>query len=69
MFAEVADGQVVVVRDRAAGSTRPLRGPGGGRGIPDSILGRMLRHGGAAAIRTAPGAGTEVELRMPAART
>jgi signal transduction histidine kinase len=43
-------------------------GSGPGRGIPDSIVGRMRRQGGTAAIRSAPGAGTEVELRMPVAR-
>jgi signal transduction histidine kinase len=70
MFAEVADGQVVVVvRDRGRGFDQAVAGGRGGRGIPDSIVGRIRRHGGAAAIRTAPGAGTEVELRMPAART
>jgi signal transduction histidine kinase len=82
LFAEVADGRVlVVVRDRgrgfdpAAGSPGGFGGPpgwspggqGGGRGIPDSIVGRMRRQGGEAAIRSAPGAGTEVELRMPVA--
>jgi signal transduction histidine kinase len=74
MFAEVADGQlVVVVRDRGRGFDQAVAGgPGGsggrgGRGIPDSILGRMRRQGGEVAIRTAPGAGTEVELRMPVA--
>jgi signal transduction histidine kinase len=69
VFAEVADGQVVVVvRDRGRGFDQVAAADRGGRGIPDSILGRMRRHGGAAAIRTAPGAGTEVELRMPMAR-
>ena len=74
VFAEVADGQVlVVVRDRGRGfdqATGPEGSPGGsGRGIPDSIVGRMRRQGGTAAIRSAPGAGTEVELRMPVARS
>jgi signal transduction histidine kinase len=70
IFAEVADEQVVVVvRDRGRGFDQAAADrPGGGRGIPDSILGRMRRHGGTTAIRTAPGAGTEVELRMPVAR-
>jgi signal transduction histidine kinase len=76
LFAEVADGQVlVVVRDRgrgfdpdADGPAEGAGGPGpGGRGIPDSIVGRMRRQGGTATIRSAPGAGTEVELRMPVA--
>jgi signal transduction histidine kinase len=35
-------------------------------GIRDSILGRMSRHGGRAEVRSAPGTGTEVELRLPA---
>ena len=71
MTAVLADGQVVVVvRDRGRGFDQPAAArPGGGRGIPDSILGRMRRQGGQAAIRTVPGAGTEVELRMPVART
>ena len=70
LFAEVADGQVVVVvRDRGRGFDQAaMGGSGGGRGIPDSIVGRMRRQGGEAAIRSTPGAGTEVELRMPVAR-
>jgi signal transduction histidine kinase len=71
LFAEVTDGRVlVVVRDRGRGFDQAAAGPGaapGGRGIPDSIVGRMRRQGGEAAIRSAPGAGTEVELRMPVA--
>ena len=35
------------------------------RGIADSIVGRMQRHGGEATIDSAPGQGTEVHLRMP----
>jgi signal transduction histidine kinase/phage shock protein PspC (stress-responsive transcriptional regulator) len=35
------------------------------RGITDSIVGRMQRFGGAAAIDSKPGTGTEVRLRMP----
>jgi signal transduction histidine kinase len=68
VFAEVADGQVVVVvRDRGRGFDQAAGGSG--RGIPDSIVGRMRRQGGTAAIRSAPGAGTEVELRMPVTRS
>lgn len=33
-------------------------------GVRDSITGRMLRHGGNARVRTAPGEGTEVSLRI-----
>ncbi len=35
------------------------------RGISDSIVGRMDRHGGSAAIVSRPGEGTEVHLTMP----
>ena len=69
MFTEVSDGPVVVVvRDRGSGFDQAIAGGRSGRGIPDSILGRMRRQGGAVTIRTSPGAGTEVELRMPVAR-
>jgi signal transduction histidine kinase len=33
-------------------------------GVRNSIRDRMRRHGGSAAIRTAPGQGTEVRLSM-----
>ena len=36
-----------------------------GRGIAESIEGRMQRAGGTAAIVSSPGAGTEVELTLP----
>jgi len=36
-------------------------------GVAESIQARMLRHGGRATVRTAPGEGTEVELVMPRA--
>lgn len=35
------------------------------RGIADSIVGRMRRHGGDADIQSEPGEGTEVHLTMP----
>ena len=35
------------------------------RGVRESIIGRMERHGGHADIRSEPGAGTEVELKLP----
>jgi signal transduction histidine kinase len=34
-------------------------------GIAESIEGRMKRAGGTATLVTAPGEGTEVELRLP----
>ena len=35
------------------------------KGVSESIVGRMQRHGGLATIHTAPGSGTEVELELP----
>ena len=62
VFIEVADGQVVVVvRDRGYGRPGRRRQARRRPRHPDSILGRMRRQGGQASIRTAPGAGTEVE--------
>ena len=64
-YLEVEPHQVTVfVRDRGAGF-EPGRVPGDRRGIADSIVGRMDRHGGTAAVRSQPGQGTEVELVMP----
>jgi signal transduction histidine kinase len=66
VFAEVADGELLVaVRDRGRGFD-PATGVGPARrGIADSIVGRMRRHDGTATIRSTIGQGTEVELRMP----
>jgi signal transduction histidine kinase len=52
------------VRDRGRGFD--LAGVDGDRrGIAESIVGRMQRHGGTATINTGPGEGTEVVLEMP----
>jgi signal transduction histidine kinase len=64
LYAEVEPDEVTVfVRDRGAGfdpdAVRDDR-----HGVRGSIVGRMHRHGGAAAVRSRPGAGTEVELTM-----
>jgi signal transduction histidine kinase len=68
MFSEVGDGEVVVrVRDRGRGFDRAAAAGPHRHGLTDSIVGRMGRNGGTATIRTAPGAGTEVELRLPVA--
>jgi phage shock protein PspC (stress-responsive transcriptional regulator) len=65
VYAEALDGEVqVYVRDRGPGFD-PSGVPADRRGVRDSIVGRMSRHGGRAAIHSAPGAGTEVELTMP----
>jgi phage shock protein PspC (stress-responsive transcriptional regulator)/signal transduction histidine kinase len=51
------------VRDRGKGFV-PAEVPVDRRGIADSIVGRMVRYGGRATVRSAPGEGTEVWLRM-----
>jgi len=52
----------VFVRDRGPGFD-PAAVPADRRGVRESIVGRMERHGGRAAINAAPGGGgTEVEL-------
>lgn len=67
VYAEVsADAVEVFVRDRGAGFD-PTDVPSDRRGVRGSITERMERHGGAAAIRSAPGEGTEVRLKMPLA--
>ena len=62
VYAEASPQRVqVFVRDRGPGFR--LDGvPPDRRGVRESIVGRMARHGGAAIVHTAPGQGTEVEL-------
>jgi signal transduction histidine kinase len=65
VYAEAGDGELqVFVRDRGPGFD-PDAVPADRRGVRESIVGRMARHGGRAAIHSAPGAGTEVELTLP----
>jgi signal transduction histidine kinase len=65
VFAETTEDRVsVFVRDRGSGFDASAV-PAGRRGISDSIVGRMERAGGAAAVTSAPGEGTEVELSLP----
>ena len=62
LYAEVAPGRIeVFVRDRGPGFD-PATVPNDRRGVRESIVGRMERHGGRAAVHTAPGGGTEIEL-------
>ena len=62
VYAEAADGRLqVFVRDRGPGFD-PAAVPEDRRGVRESIVARMARHGGSARINAAPGAGTEVEL-------
>lgn len=64
-YLEVEPNQVTVfVRDRGAGFD-PDHLPDDRRGVAESIIGRMDRHGGKASVRSRPGEGTEVELVMP----
>ncbi|HST38555.1 MAG TPA: PspC domain-containing protein, partial [Conexibacter sp.] len=64
LFAEVTEERVeVFVRDRGVGFD-PDAIPADRRGVRESIVGRMERHGGRAVVHAAPGAGTEVELTM-----
>lgn len=62
VYAELGAGGVTVfVRDRGVG----FEGTPDGHGIANSIVGRIERHGGTAAVRSEPGKGTEVEITMP----
>jgi signal transduction histidine kinase len=64
LYAELRDRHVeVFVRDRGAGFRPDEVGPDR-KGISESIVGRMERLGGTAHVRSAPGAGTEVRLRL-----
>ncbi|MFL6129282.1 MAG: PspC domain-containing protein [Mycobacteriales bacterium] len=64
LYAEVEPEQVTVfVRDRGTGFDPDAVAPDR-HGVHGSIMGRMERHGGKAAVRSRPGAGTEVELTM-----
>ena len=65
VYAEALDGEIqVYVRDRGPGFS-PADLPADRRGVRESIVGRMARHGGKGEIHSAPGAGTEVELTLP----
>ncbi len=64
VFAEAGDRAVeVFVRDRGRGFDEGAV-PEDRLGVRNSIVDRMSRHGGSAAIGTAPGQGTEVRLSM-----
>ncbi len=62
LYAEVGEERTeVFVRDRGPGFD-PASVPEDRRGLRESIVGRMNRHGGRAVVHSVPGAGTEVEL-------
>jgi signal transduction histidine kinase len=65
VFAEVTGASLqVFVRDRGPGFD-PAAAPVDRRGVRESIVGRMTRAGGRAAIRSSADGGTEVELVLP----
>jgi signal transduction histidine kinase len=65
VYAEALDADLqVYVRDRGPGFDADAL-PADRRGVRESIVGRMARHGGRTAIHSAPSTGTEVELTMP----
>jgi signal transduction histidine kinase/phage shock protein PspC (stress-responsive transcriptional regulator) len=65
IFVEVeADEVAMFVRDRGIGFDMGQVAPDR-RGLAESIHGRMARHGGTAEVRSTPGVGTEVQLKMP----
>jgi signal transduction histidine kinase len=62
LFSEVDERRIeAFVRDRGPGFDLAAV-PADRRGITDSIVARMVRHGGHAVVRTAPGGGCEVRL-------
>jgi signal transduction histidine kinase/phage shock protein PspC (stress-responsive transcriptional regulator) len=64
VYLEVADGAAeVFIKDRGPGFD-PDAVPADRLGVRESIIGRMNRHGGTAAITSSPD-GTEVRLRLP----
>jgi signal transduction histidine kinase len=68
VYAESSDGRTqVFVRDRGPGFD-PEQLPSDRRGVRESIVGRMERHGGRATITSSAETGTEVELVLEARR-
>ena len=65
LYAEVEPNSVsVFVKDRGVGFDLDEIADDR-QGVRGSIIGRIERHGGEVTVRTQPGSGTEVEIRMP----
>ena len=64
LYAEIDDGDARVFIDDRGPGFDPDAIPDDRRGVRESIIRRMKRHGGRAEIRSEPGDGTEVELTM-----
>jgi signal transduction histidine kinase/phage shock protein PspC (stress-responsive transcriptional regulator) len=65
VFVEADSGELTgYVRDTGKGFD-PAAVPGDRRGISDSIIGRVQRAGGVTLLHSQPGAGTEVEVKVP----
>jgi signal transduction histidine kinase len=65
VYADVSDDEIAIfVRDRGVGFD-PGVVPESRQGIRESIKGRLERAGGGGVVTSAPGRGTEVELRLP----
>ena len=65
LYAEVEpDAVTAFVKDRGVGFD-PIEIAEDRQGVRGSIIARVERHGGVATIKSAPGQGTEVQLRMP----
>jgi signal transduction histidine kinase len=64
LYAEIEDGNARVFIDDRGPGFDPDAIPDDRRGVRESIIGRMKRHGGRAEIRSEPGDGTEVELSI-----
>jgi len=65
LFGEIEPEQVsVFVKDRGVGFDIDEIGDDR-QGVRGSIIGRVQRHGGTVRVSSTPGAGTEIEIRMP----
>jgi signal transduction histidine kinase len=64
LFAKITPGQIeVFVHDRGPGFDPQAIAPER-RGVRESIIGRVERHGGVAEVHSAPGEGCEIRLRV-----